>query len=1024
MNTITLKDYLTNDLSCNTPDHIYFTNQFLNEISSLTSEQLANLGVKLNTCKDNIHDSNSQQRLGDMVTNIQTARFAAQAEVAAEKEKNNKLTETVDRIINSTRLEDVENVNIPDEFDDGTKVLIQQIKDQKKAALQPEQPSETSTPSTPSGSSRPGESQAPSSEGAEAEEQARKAETIGKVRELVQSMNEFSAIRNHKEYFSNLKEKINALNNRIKDHDTDFIQEFKEEYGNAVKMCIGQLIDSKFDDIKILEAIKTSIGETVNFSEKQVNMERLQSYIELTKLMSSKLKPVIYINDQNKPEWKTVIKGFENITEAGVNYPEFTNIILQPPDGAPIKQKYYTEYLRTEKNTDWIEQSGFPGRHLIAPPQEDVPPSDTFYQSNFFSTSDNEYRGDGDFKKFYREENESQYLFLFGPSGAGKTTIANKLSASMTGAKLESITVMYGEIDYITASDVSTKVGSFNIKLTYKHPNEFDPPTFYPNNPEELTDFPDLKKSYENYKELLNRDFLSTFAKTVTSWVNKYGEGAESAPYPLIDTVNYFLKHIGWILQTINNPESSRCAVSYTYTDDNRIKKRTFMDAPGSENANSILRSHYRNYTSEEVKRIGINFDDNSTNNPLSNIITFNTLTEFNLNKIVGHFALGRITEKNKADRDTLKIELSNKVIKTLMELYIFIEDSLGVDLKNYAPFKHVMTANAINDARDNLDSLNVLIPPGFNINIEELADEVATNMSITNSQAIKVKMLGITNTGKNVKDLFNGLESKVKGDAGKANQNKLYHNYMKLIVRQSLYILPLISEMKRRSYMNLPEEDRVQHYKIFDQTQPSAFTNNAGKLFPIQNTSEVPMNLYLTGLDDNKIERNKDTSSHELFILATKSNDIMMLEEKSKLVFPFLDTNPKTVYTPIIILPAKRSSPAAVTNTINGTVMLIKQLLGDAETDKIKSETGYNQDVKLLGGGTKLRRFSRKNQNGSGKINRNNNYRIKIKHSISTKKNKRVKTKKIKYLKKVTNKRRKIKRRKHKGRSLKRKTR
>ena len=112
--------------------------------------------------------------------------------------------------------------------------------------------------------------------------------------------------------------------------------------------------------------------------------------------------------------------------------------------------------------------------------------------------------------------------------------------------------------------DKAISINKFRIKLTWDSESK----NFTKENdikPEKLNeddgDFSDLIKSYEKFNRVLSNEFLRKFGDTVNKYLEKTENGIPSDWPSLIDTVNYFLKHIGWILQTINNPEV-RCAVS------------------------------------------------------------------------------------------------------------------------------------------------------------------------------------------------------------------------------------------------------------------------------------------------------------------------------------------------------------------------------------------------------------------------------------------------------------------------------
>ena len=813
-------------------------------------------------------------------------------------------------------------------------------------------------------------------------------------------------------------------------------------------------------------------------------------------IAKANFKPIVFINynyNQEKNITEPVIKEFK--TDQSVNK---TNIEFKTKQN--VSKEYYTDSIKTIDSTLIPKTFKFP--------QENT---------NFHNSYEN----------FFVDGEKNQQLFLFGPSGAGKTFTAKEMSKYFikNNYKLEKIDIIYGEIDYTGKINEQNflhdiKCGIFNVKLTAEL-NEDN--RFVFNTPEYNTKCinvsSDLNKSYKNIRKNLDKKFLDCFASTITrhnkllnllinqknadtidlndeynkqnldmileAIIKKYNNETTTPEIKnnikdipnkisLLDVTSYFLKYLGFILQTINNLESSRCAVSYTYNlydkQNNLVKSRTILDAPGSENANAILNAHYRNYN-DLKKQYGIIFDENNPQNELQNIIIFNGSSSDNNNNLKNDLRThSSLISFKQGDNDTDK---NNKIILkqdfkknfiNMIKIYTYIKVYLKIKtIENYDPTKNVISAkyNYIN-----CDEINNILLPGFSMdttlkNITKLEDIIMNDYKFIDKKTIStliteldnIRKLKLDNVEMELKtpNAFNDdndddketttTEKDDKETTTTGKNNKLYYDYMKLIIRQSFYILPLISEMKRETYKNFKSNKKnefEEYIKFLKQTQPTSFLYNdckldiavelgrtfVGRIGPnnMYRGADVPLCLYITNKynivePQNVLVSNLNYNSNDYFIKSLNtSSDELEIENNHNNFFPFKYNNTK--YTPIVILPTHRTSITAVTNTINGTIMLLDQLLGKTEQEMKVFQEKKKQDI-MVKFGNKIQELT--NFLGKGMENLKNIYVIddykhednqiteggsKNKNSI---KKKRIKTiKKYRYVKNKTGKKRK----------------
>ena len=548
---------------------------------------------------------------------------------------------------------------------------------------------------------------------------------------------------------------------------------------------------------------------------------------------------------------------------------------------------------------------------------------------------------------------------------------------------------------------------------------------------------------------MIIKKFLQTFAKAIQLHDKENLQIQEY--FSLLDITGYFLKYLGFILQTINNPESSRCAVSYTYI--NGDKSRTIFDAPGSENANNILNLHYRNYN----KIDGIDNFNNKPVNSLKNIILFNNKGDNTKEK--EHLIWEDVSQKldKTQDKKILRTHSSlmnnnlddkeedgknkkiiedgfNKNLSKMIDVYIYItcylfkNDKLKSNMRN----KYYPTKNVLLSSKD-FDSINVvpnILIPGLQAYSKLFGDDINKFFQrpeynkykniLNNSEDevnkfdndVRIIMnLNLVNDIKKINSEYMTLKTKNSTTISKINNNnKLYYEYMKLVIRQSLYILPLISEMKRETYKQFRKnkyEEYQKYNKFFKHFNSTAIIsledNNKninlvadGGIQKLQEDDkqlaykyvDVPSVLNIT--EETYDPKLKD--SNTIFLESVSEDDTLKIEKNHKIFFPFKEDN--AVYEPIVILPTHRESKPAVNNTIRGTIMLLDQILG---------KTTQESEVKGLIGGC----YDSKNKN----IIKRKSIKTKKKY----KKNKNIKNKTGKKRKKKSDKIKEIKKSKNK---------
>ena len=415
---------------------------------------------------------------------------------------------------------------------------------------------------------------------------------------------------------------------------------------------------------------------------------------------------------------------------------------------------------------------------------------------------------------------------------------------------------------------------------------------------------------------------------------------------------------MGWILQTINNPESSRCAVSYTFKNGRKFK--TVMDAPGSENANSILNSHYQNYNT-----IFPNYDPKTKTNNLQNIMHFNDpdhngkTPEQLIIDLITHSEPGESGESG--EKKALKqgfvkgIDESIKTYNAMMGAPEEPAESEEVKKNNRTLKRSLENLNPINciitiDNKDNTDKLAKTCQcaiPGFNY--PELIGQRPTELEKRRNNDLfpdvyryGEKDNNITGSPSELNDKWDPWKtysylrtgSKAIGVNRSSSPNKdLYYAYMKTIVRQSLYILPLISEMKRKAYKTMSLADRGTQCETFSQKSTAGIVNpeshelnfitdGGGKT--MENV-KVPEVLYF--IDKSEQISQFKTNSHDTFVQSINPRTPMTIESNHDVIFPI--KSDQLEYLPIIIMPIVRESEAAADNTKDGIRLLINQIIG-----------------------------------------------------------------------------------------------
>ena len=655
-------------------------------------------------------------------------------------------------------------------------------------------------------------------------------------------------------------------------------------------------------------------------------------------LADSKMKPILFINTAIPGDAK-VINNFEAIPSLD----NMINIKLQNGNERPyFKDKI--KKLEKGKSVWVLKDTHNEKKRDIT--YLNFPEKDQNGESNEFNDSD-EKTAEDEYMKFFSNystgNKNKEFIFLFGPSGSGKTFTATQIMAKLTdkGYKLKTVDIIYGEVDYKYATSNLTKdnilVGHFTYNLTWNSSSS----TITSKNSAPTSGFEDLDAQFKKIQNVLDpqKKFLDLFAWAITNYTDIT---KRTTTVTLITIVSYFLRQLGWILQTINNPESSRCAVSYTFV--NGEKHKTVMDAPGSENANSILNSHYQDYQTHFP-----NYNDDNKKNYLNNIIYFNNP----INATGSSTADTELVGKLKTHTDHGNDESLNKVaikqgfvkgivesIKTYEAMIPLIPKTLKDILVKLTPITCIITAQ--NNTNKSIPQCAI---PGFNYpeligqkptseykkkyphlfpvyynNVKQDKDIIGTPVFL-DEKLNPWETYAYSITGSNAQSI----------KASTSPNKTLYYDFMKLIVRQSLYILPLISEMKRQAYRTMGQRDLDEQFSKYSQKSMAGIVKPDNTLNLINDVDldmdnvTVPEALYFTSI--NNITPFSMNNSHDTFKNAVSKPNTMEIDINHTSIFPI--TPNQDEYLPIIILPIVRESDAAANNTMSGMQLLIDQIIG-----------------------------------------------------------------------------------------------
>lgn len=618
----------------------------------------------------------------------------------------------------------------------------------------------------------------------------------------------------------------------------------------------------------------------------------------------------------------------------------------------------------------------------------------------------------------FKDRLYNKALMLFGSSGSGKTYNSKRIITSLynNGFKLQDIHLYYGTIDIDLSTNIIKKLSE-----TFKFSEKIIP------KPEALSGVVGkyIDMSFNGIKDIFNE--------------KKDGD-------KIINFTTLINRQQGYVRQTINNPQSSRGSTVYKFIKEGaegatEDQNKTFylIDAPGSEDPFTILKGIFQYIRLDLLLNnpyIKVFFNDIPD---IKTIIKSDSIKVLNRAEVLEKLpdktviappwkATGMGVESNSS-----YIHM-NKALEILnQEKYVDITQQLSEDDNTNKKLRKIIVqlfmnfyTNSSLPANYSESNLYDFIPKDIN-QLRILTEGTTKNIEDYQSFYTKAVNDGFIKSSLESMNLLLGKEegtpkkrygpTKSTDIWGSIKDSifKIIDNTRELII-QSYYITFQIGyissiirmkngEIKAGFNQTLPvmffNDNNITHFDMLDQEKFGYIINDIEPFSELLKTAKESGDYtdVHDKIDENTIESELNKNLFQL------GKDIFLL--------------PNIDITSLIVIPKQAANEYLVNDVISvNSKSIIDQLIGFPKSP----DSGGSS--KLGGSYSKLRRFSRKNLNGSGKINRNSNYRIKIKHSISTKKNKRIKTKKIKYLKKVTNKRRKIKRRKHKGRSLKRKTR